>query len=58
MPMPNHTTKMGTKAALGRALNAVIRGYTAAYAKRELPITKPSKTPTTMAMPNPAIVTQ
>ena len=26
MPMPNHTTKMGTKAALGRALKAVIKG--------------------------------
>jgi hypothetical protein len=25
-PMPNHTTRMGTKAALGRALNAVISG--------------------------------
>ena len=29
-PMPNHTTRMGTKAALGRALKAVISGYTAA----------------------------
>jgi len=29
MPMPNHTTSTGTKAALGRALKAVIRGYTA-----------------------------
>ena len=26
--------------------------------RRELPITKPSNTPTTMAMPKPAIVTQ
>ena len=28
-PMPNHTTRMGTKAALGKALKAVISGYTA-----------------------------
>ncbi|MDT4882710.1 hypothetical protein FQZ97_1186890 [compost metagenome] len=27
-PMPNHTTRIGTKAALGRALNAVMSGYT------------------------------
>jgi hypothetical protein len=30
MPMPNHTTRMGTKAAFGSALKAVISGYTAA----------------------------
>ena len=30
MPMPNHTTRMGTKAALGSALKAVISGYMAA----------------------------
>jgi hypothetical protein len=29
-PMPNHTTRIGTKAALGRALKPVISGYTAA----------------------------
>ena len=29
-PMPNHTTRMGTKAALGRALKPVISGYIAA----------------------------
>jgi len=29
-PMPNHTTRMGTKAALGSALKAVISGYMAA----------------------------
>ncbi len=26
IPMPSQTTKIGTKAALGRALNAVISG--------------------------------
>ena len=26
MPMPNHTTRMGTKAALGRALKPVMSG--------------------------------
>ena len=30
MPMPNQTTRIGTKAALGRALKAVISGYMAA----------------------------
>ncbi len=29
-PMPNQTTRMGTKAALGSALKAVISGYIAA----------------------------
>ena len=29
-PMPNHTIRMGTMAALGTALKAVISGYTAA----------------------------
>ena len=29
-PMPNQTTRIGTKAALGSALKAVISGYTAA----------------------------
>ena len=29
-PMPNHTTRIGTKAALGSALKAVISGYIAA----------------------------
>lgn len=28
-PMPNHTTKMGTIAALGTALKATISGYRA-----------------------------
>ena len=29
-PMPNHTTRMGTIAALGTALKPTISGYTAA----------------------------
>ncbi len=57
-PMPNHTTRIGTKAAFGSALKPVISGYIDVYARRELPIRKPSSTPTTMAMPNPTIVTQ
>ena len=57
-PMPNQTTRIGTNAALGSALNAVISGYTAVYATRELPIRKPSSTPTTIDSPKPAIVTQ
>ena len=44
-------------AAFGTALNATISGYSAVYARRELPIRKPSITPTTMAIPKPSIVT-
>ena len=28
-PMPNHTTRIGTTAALGTALKAIISGYSA-----------------------------
>ena len=56
--MPNQTTKIGTNAALGNALNAVIKGYSAEYAVLEDPMTKPSTTPTTIEMPKPIIVVQ
>eukprot|EP01022_Parablepharisma_sp_SALTPOND_P021557 TRINITY_DN427_c2_g1_i1.p1 TRINITY_DN427_c2_g1~~TRINITY_DN427_c2_g1_i1.p1 ORF type:complete len:1458 (+),score=547.10 TRINITY_DN427_c2_g1_i1:21634-26007(+) len=57
-PMPNQTTSTGTKAALGKALKAVIRGQAAAYSMGEEPMTKPSVTPTATAMAKPTMVTQ
>src|SRR6218665_1571237 len=44
-PMPNQTTKMGTSAALGSALQAVITGRSAAKPKRRPPDPKPQQHP-------------
>ena len=57
-PIPNQTTRIGTNAAFGIALNATSSGYSPLYMKRDDPMITPRRTPTTMPSPKPTIVVQ